>query len=112
MLILEDLSKVSMEALRLFQDIPRDSVAIIRQARKGKFVLGFDIRKLEKIIGSYHRESHKSSVSMIISSLVIASSILLSSKVAPQIFGISLPGISAFVCAVLLGLWLFVRPGK
>jgi len=110
--ISEDLSRVSMESLRLLQDVPRDSVAIIRQARKGKFVLGFDIRKLEKIIGSYHRESHKSSISMIISSLIIASSLLLSFKVTPQIFGISILGISAFVCALLLGLWLVVCPKK
>jgi len=110
--ISEDLSTLSVESLQLLKEVPRDSIAIIRQARKGKFVLGFDVQKLEKIIGSYSRESHKLSVSIIISALIIASSLLLSFKVSPQVFGISILGMSTFACAVLLGLWLFVRPGK
>jgi len=110
--ITEDFSSLSVESLQLLQEIPRDSIAIIRQARKGKFVLGFDIQKLEKILGAYQRESHKRSVSMIISSLIIASSLLLSLKASPQIFGLSLFGMGAIACAVVLWLWLFVRPGK
>ncbi len=110
--IYEDFSSLSVESLQLLQEIPRDSIAIIRQARKGKFVLGFDIQKLEKILESYQRESYNRSVSMIISSLIIASSLLLSFKSSPQIFGLSLFGIGAIACAVVLWLWLFVRPGK
>jgi len=110
--ITEDFSSLSVESLQLLQEIPRDSIAIIRQARKGKFVLGFDIQKLEKILGVYQRESHKRSVAMIISSLIIASSLLLSLKASPQIFGLSLFGMGAIACAVVLWLWLFVRPGK
>jgi len=110
--ITKDFSSLSVESLQLLQEIPRDSIAIIRQARKGKFVLGLDIQKLEKILGVYQRESHKRSVAMIISSLIIASSLLLSLKASPQIFGLSLFGMGAIVCAVVLWLWLFVRPGK
>jgi len=110
--ITEDFSSLSVESLQLLQEIPQDSIAIIRQARKGKFVLGFDIQKLEKILGVYQRESHKRSVAMIISSLIIASSLLLSLKASPQIFGLSLFGMAAIACAVVLWLWLFVRPGK
>ncbi len=110
--ISEDLSKISVESLRLLQEVPRDSIAIIRQAKKGKFVLGFDIQKLDKIIGSFNRGSHKLSVSIITSSLIIASSLLLSFKVPPQIFGLSIFGLGGIACAIFLGLWLFVRPGK
>ncbi len=110
--VAQDLSSLSVESLQLLQEIPRDSIAIIRQARKGKFVLGFDIQKLEKILGDYCRENHKRSVSMIISSLIIASSLLLSLKASPQIFGLSLFGMVAIVCAVVLWLWLFIKPGK
>ncbi len=108
----EDFSRVSVESLQMLQDLPRDAITIIRQARKGKFVLGFDLQKLEKILGSYRRESHKLSVSIIISSLIIAASLLLSFKVAPLFFGVSIFGMSSFSAALLLGLWLFVRPGK
>ncbi len=107
-----DLSSLSLESLQLLQEVPRDSISIIRQARKGRFVLGFDIQKLDRIVGAYQRESHKLSVSIIISSLIIASSLLLSFKVPPRVFGVSLLGISGIVSAVFLGLWLFVRPNK
>jgi len=110
--IAEDLSSLSIESLQLLQDVPRDGIAIIRQARKGKFVLGFNIQKLEKIMGIYSRESHKRSVSLIISSLIIASSLLLSFKTSPKIFGLSLFGLIGIGCAIVLWLWLFVRPGK
>jgi ubiquinone biosynthesis protein len=110
--ISEDIARASVESLQLLKEVPRDSIAIIRQARKGKFVLGFDIQKLDKIISSYHRESHKLSVSIIIASLFIASSLLLSFKVPPQVFGTSMLGITGIVCAIFLGLWLFVRPNK
>jgi len=110
--ISEDLSSLSLESLQLLQEVPRDSISILRQARKGKFVLGFDVQKLDKIIGTYHRESHKLSVSIIISSLILSSSLLLSFKVPPQIFGISMLGISTIACAIFLGLWLFVKPSK
>lgn len=108
----EDFSRLSVESLQLLQEVPRDSVAIIRQARKGKFVLGFDVQKLEKILCSYRRESHKRSVSAIISSLLISSSLLLSFKVPPAVFGISLLGISGVIAAGFLGFWLLIRPGK
>ncbi len=110
--ISEDLSRVTVESLQLMQDVPRDSIAILKQARKGKFVLGFDIRKLEKILVSYRRESHKLSVSIIISSLIIASSLLLSFKVPPLLFSTSILGLSGIASALLLGFWLFVRPDK
>jgi ubiquinone biosynthesis protein len=110
--ISEDISSLSLESLQMLQDVPRDSISIIRQARKGKFVLGFDVQRLEKIIGAYRRESHKLSVSIIISALIIAASLLLSFKVPPQIFSISILGLSTMACAVFLGLWLFVKPGK
>lgn len=108
----EDLSRLSVETLQLLQDVPRDSISILHQARKGKFVLGFDVRKLDSILSYYRQESHKRSVSMIISSLIIASALLLSFKVPPQLFGISLLGMCGIALAGLLALWLFVRPKK
>jgi ubiquinone biosynthesis protein len=110
--ISDDVTKLSLESLHLLQEVPRDAIAIVRQARKGKFVLGFNIQKLEKILLSYRQESHKLSVSIIISSLIISSSLLLSFKVPPLIFGVSMLGISGIAGAILMGLWLFVSPRK
>ncbi len=110
--ISEDLSRVSIESLQFLQEVPRESLSIIRQVRKGKFVLGFEIQKLEKIISSQYNTNHKLSVSIIIAALIIASALLLSFKVPPDLFGVSILGMSGIAGAILLGLWLFVRPQK
>ncbi|MEN8211932.1 MAG: AarF/UbiB family protein, partial [Thermodesulfobacteriota bacterium] len=105
----EDLSRVSLESLEFLQEVPRESLTIIRQIRKGKFVLGFNIQKLDKIVAAHGNSYTKLSFSIIIAALIIGSSMLLSFKVPPQMFGLSILGIGGFVFSVLLVLWLFVR---
>ncbi len=107
--ITEDLGRVTLESLEFFQEVPRESLTIIRQIRKGKFILGFNIQKLEKILTVHSNAFTKLSFSIIIGSLILGSSMLLSFKVPPQMFGLSLPGIGGFVFSILLVLWLFVR---
>lgn len=108
----EDLFRVSVESLQLLQELPRETLAIIRQVRKGQFVQGLEIRNLDKILATHSRAAEKLSVAVILASLVLAAAILLSFKVAPEIFGISLPGLGSVAAALLLWLWMFVRPRK
>lgn len=110
--ISEDLSRVSVESLQLFQDLPRETLSIIRQLRKGKLVIGREIQHLDRILDTHHNTVRMLSLSLIISALLIASALLLSFKVPPQIFDVSIPGTAGIAVAVLLGLWLFFRPGK
>jgi ubiquinone biosynthesis protein len=107
--ITEDLGRVTLESLEFLQEVPRESLTIIRQIRKGKFILGFNIQKLEKILVAHGNAFTKLSFSIIIASLILGSSMLLSFKVPPQMLGLSLPGIGGFVFSILLVLWLFVR---
>ena len=107
--IAEDLGRVTLESLEFLQEVPRESLTIIRQIRKGKFILGFDVQKLDKILASHGNAYTKLSFSIIIAALILGSSLLLSFKVPPQMFGLSIPGIGGFVFSILLVLWLFVR---
>ncbi len=107
--IAEDLGRVGLESLEFLQEVPNESLTIIRQIRKGKFVLGFNIQKLDKILAAHVNSYTKLSFSIIIAALIIGSSMLLSFKVPPQMFGLSILGIGGFVFSVLLVLWLFVR---
>jgi len=107
--IAEDLGRVSVESLRFLQEVPQESLSIIRQIRQGKFAIGLDFKRLEKMLTTHVNANTKLSFSIIIASLIIGSSMLLSFKVAPQMFGISLLGIGGLVFSVLLVLWLFVR---
>ena len=107
--IAEDLGRVTLESLEFLQEVPRESLTIIRQIRKGKFILGFDVQKLDKILASHGNAFTKLSFSIIIAALILGSSLLLSFKVPPQMFGLSIPGVVGFVFSILLVLWLFVR---
>ncbi len=107
--IAEDLGRVTLESLEFLQEVPRESLTIIRQIRRGKFILGFDVQKLDKILTSHGNAYTKLSFSIIIAALILGSSLLLSFKVPPQMFGLSLPGIGGFIFSILLVLWLFVR---
>ena len=102
----DDVSRVSVESLKLFQNIPRESLAIIRQLRKGQLVLGFDSPRLERILTTHQRAGNKIALSIIVAALIIGSAMLLSFKVPPMLFGISLMGLSGGIAAGLIGFLL------
>ncbi|MFH1155732.1 MAG: AarF/ABC1/UbiB kinase family protein [Pseudomonadota bacterium] len=105
----EDLSRISVESLQFFQEAPREALDIVRQIRKGKFVLGFEIQHLDRILAARGRDNTRLSLAVIIAALIIGSSMLLCLKVSPQVFGVSLLGLGGLVAAGFLGLLLFAR---
>ena len=104
----DDVSRVSVESLKLFQNIPRESLAIIRQLRKGQLVLGFDSPRLERILTTHQRAGNKIALSIIVAALIIGSAMLLSFKVPPMLFGISLMGLAGLIVAGFIGFLLVV----
>lgn len=106
--ISEDMSRVSSESIKLLQNIPRESLSIIKQLRKGKLIIGFDLQKLERIIAAQHQSNNRIAIAIIIAALIMASSLLLCFAVPPLIFGLSLLGISGLACAGFIGFMLVV----
>lgn len=105
----EDLGRAALESLEFLQEVPTESLSIIRQIRQGRFVLGYDIQRLEKILTAHGNAFSKLSFAIIIAALIMGSSILLSTKAPPEMFGLSLPGLVGFGISILLTLWLFGR---
>lgn len=106
--ISDDMSRVSSESLKLLQSIPRESLAIIRQLRKGRLTIGIDLQRLERIISAHHQANNKIAIAIIIAALIIASAMLLCFAVAPLVLGLSLPGIAGFICAGAIGFMLVI----
>lgn len=104
----DDVSRVSVESIRLFQNLPRESLAIIRLLRKGQLVLGFDSPRLERILTTHQRAGNKIALSIIVGALIIGSAMLLSFKVPPMLFGISLMGLAGLIVAGFIGFLLVV----
>ncbi|MBF0573013.1 MAG: AarF/ABC1/UbiB kinase family protein [Desulfamplus sp.] len=106
--ISDDMSRVTSESLKLLQSLPRESLAIIRQLRKGKLTIGFDIQRLEKILSANHQANNTIAVAIIIASLILASSLLLCFAVPPLILGLSLLGVAGLACASFIGFMLVI----
>ncbi|MBF0203149.1 MAG: hypothetical protein HQK67_02305 [Desulfamplus sp.] len=104
----DDMSRVSVESIKLLQNIPRESLAIIRQLRKGKLTIGFDVQRLEKILSTHHQANNKIALSIIIAALILASSLLLSFSVPPMLLGLSFLGIGGLICAGFIGFMLII----
>lgn len=102
----DDISRMSVESIKLFQNIPRESLAIIRQLRKGQLVLGFDSPRLERILSTHQQASNKIALSIIIASLIMGAAMLLSFKVPPLLLGLSVMGLAGFICAGVVGFML------
>ncbi|MBF0200053.1 MAG: AarF/ABC1/UbiB kinase family protein [Desulfamplus sp.] len=108
----DDVSRVSAESIKLLQNIPKESLAIIRQLRKGQLTIGFDFSRLEKILSVHQQAGSRISLSIVIASLIIGGAMLLSFKVPPLLFGISLMGLAGLVCAGVVGFMLIVSSLK
>ncbi|MBF0228333.1 MAG: AarF/ABC1/UbiB kinase family protein [Desulfamplus sp.] len=106
--ISDDMSRVTSESIKLLQSLPRESLAIIRQLRKGKLTIGFDIQRLEKILSANHQANNRISISIIIAALILASSLLLCFAVPPLILGLSLLGVAGLACAIFIGFMLVI----
>ncbi|MBF0258875.1 MAG: AarF/ABC1/UbiB kinase family protein [Desulfamplus sp.] len=106
--ISDDMSRISSESIKLLQSIPRESLAIIRQLRKGKLTIGFDVQRLEKIISAHHQSNNRIALSIIIAALIMASALLLCFSVPPMVLGLSLLGILGLICAGFIGFVLVI----
>ncbi|MBF0241019.1 MAG: AarF/ABC1/UbiB kinase family protein [Desulfamplus sp.] len=106
--ISDDISRVSSESIKLLQNIPRESLAIIRQLRKGKLTIGFDLQRLEKILAANHQANNRIALAIITASLIMASGMLLCFAVPPLIFGLSLLGVGGLGFAGFIVVMLII----
>lgn len=107
--IAEEMLQISQESFQFLREVPRESLSIIRQVRRGRFTLGFELRDLDRLLAAQAKTNTRLSLSLVISSLIIGSSMLLSFKVPPQAFGVSIMGLAGLGASVVLGVWVFFR---
>jgi ubiquinone biosynthesis protein len=106
--ISDDINRITTESFQFFQHVPRESLAILRQVRRGQLVMGIDLSQLDKILASHHQANNKLALSVIVGSLLLGSSFLMSFKVPPLFWGLSIIGLAGMVGAGLIGFGLFI----
>ena len=98
-----DIITIAQESFQFFQHVPRESLAIMQQVRKGEVVVNVELSQLDKIAAHHHQANNKIVLSIIIASLILGSSLLMSFKVPPLLFGLSFPGLAGLILAGVMG---------
>ncbi len=87
---------------------PRQVKQLIKKALKDDIQVKMYHVNLPEFIKDMDKASNRIAFAMIVSSTIISSAILHATGAGPVIFGFSLLGLSAFLFAFLLGLWLII----
>jgi len=121
-LVLKDLNPVHqtrqaylsiVDSLNFLKDLPYDAGIVLDQLKKGRVKIEFEHVGLEPLRKTLHQITHHIALSLLLSALLIASSVIVLSGVPPLLGSIPVIGIVGFglsaVLAVILIISLLVR---
>jgi ubiquinone biosynthesis protein len=94
------LRRLAWEFRHLLEILPRGLGEIMEQMQAGKFDVHLDHRGLEPSV-------NRLVLGMLASALFLGSSLMISRDVAPQLYGVSVPGAVAMTVSIFLGLRLW-----
>jgi len=113
--IASETAKTAWDFIRLLRSLPRRASHILSKAEKGTLRIELEHQGLETAIEELDIVSNRLSVSLIISALIVGSSLIIQSNIAPRLWEIPLFGILGFLIAGFLGMGLVIsilRSGK
>jgi ubiquinone biosynthesis protein len=93
-------------ALAVAEQFPHDISTLIRNARRGRIQVGIELAHLKRVGDQIDRAANRLAIALVIAALIIGSSIVMTVKGGPSLFGLPAFGFLGFVGAVLGGLWL------
>ncbi len=100
---------------RFIRDFPAQLGEVFKKLKSGKLEIEFRHIGLEDLIHTLDKLSNRLAFSLIISALIIGSSLIIQLQVGPKFFGLSAFGITGFIFASFLGIWLLwsiIRSGR
>ena len=107
--IMERAGELANDAAEVVQTLPRGVLEIIEKVRSDRLQIQFVHRNLEHAVQEMDRSSNRLSLAILVAALIVGSSLIFQAKSAgPAMFGYPALGITGFVAAGLLGLWLTI----
>ncbi|HEY9097929.1 MAG TPA: AarF/UbiB family protein [Thiobacillus sp.] len=103
------------EALEVVADLPRDLRHLLKDVRRGRIKIDLDLKRLDHFGHQLDRASNRITMGILTASLVVGSSIIMTVKGGPQLFGLPLFGLLGFLIAFFNSLWIIFsiwRSGK
>jgi ubiquinone biosynthesis protein len=104
--LLRDVAAYAGDLTRFARDVPYALRDILGMARLGKFKIGLEHRRLEKVLETHERVSNRVSFAIVVAALIVGSSMIVHSELPPTIGEIPVIGLIGFLLAGALGLLL------
>ncbi|HEX5738409.1 MAG TPA: AarF/UbiB family protein, partial [Hydrogenophaga sp.] len=92
--------------LAVAEQLPHDVSRLLRNARRGRVQVGIELAHLKRVGDQIDRAANRLAMALVVASLVIGSSIVMTVRGGPTLFGLPLFGFLGFAGAVVCGLWL------
>lgn len=96
------------EAFGLVTGLPRDLGRLVKEMRRGRVKIEFDMKRLDHFGHQLDHSTNRLTLGLLTSSLIIGSSIVMTVKGGPTLFGLPAFGFLGFFLASLFGLWLMI----
>lgn len=88
--------------------LPTKFIELSDSIMSGRAKIKFKLDNMEKPLSEINKMVNRIVFSLIISSMIIGSSLILNSSIGPKIFDISIIGITGYIFAAIMGIWLLI----
>ncbi len=92
--------------LAVAEQLPHDVSRLLRNARRGRVHVGIELAHLKRVGDQIDRAANRLTMALVIAALIIGSSIVMTVKGGPTLFGLPAFGFLGFASAFVGGLWL------
>ncbi len=95
--------------------LPRDVARLFRQARRGNMRIDLDLKRLDHFGVQLNQAANRLTMGVLTASLVVGSSIIMTVKGGPELFGLPIFGLLGFLLAFFNSVWIVLsiwRSGK
>jgi ubiquinone biosynthesis protein len=96
----------------LLSNLPKDIRKFLRASKKGAIQIELSIRHIDYYIDKMDNAISRLSISLLTASLIIGSSIIMTVRGGPELFGFPVIGLFGFTFATFGGLWLLLSIRK
>ena len=86
--------------------LPRDVARLFRMARRGRLRVDLDLKRLDHFGLQLNQAANRLTMGVLTASLVVGSSIIMTVKGGPELFGLPLFGLLGFVVAFFNSVWI------
>lgn len=86
--------------------LPKDLSHLLRQARRGRIRIDLDLKRLDHFGQQINHAANRLTMGVLTASLVVGSSIVLTVRGGPELFGLPLFGFLGFLIAFFNSLWI------